>query len=121
MRNSSLILAGLLATVTLTTSGQAQDQAGNNNEEFADAPLPPDLPDPIKSGETIEPEIYIFRTEEKVVEEYRVNGHLYMMKITPKIGRPYYLIDMDGDGQMEGKLSDIYNTPPVPQWVLLSW
>ena len=121
MRHRSLILAGLLATVTLPIHGQAPDKTGNNDEQFADAPLPPDLPEPIKSGETIEPEIYIVRTEEKIVEEYRVNGHLYMVKVTPRIGRPYYLMDMDGDGQMEGKLSDIYNTPPVPQWVLLSW
>jgi hypothetical protein len=95
--------------------------AQSDDEKFADAPLPPKLPEPLESGQTIEPEVYIVRTEKEVVEEYKVNGHLYMIKITPKIGKPYYLIDQNGDGQMEGKISDIYNTPRVPQWVLFSW
>ena len=95
--------------------------AQSEDEKFADAPLPPKLPEPLESGQTIEPEVYIVRTEKEVVEEYRVNGHLYMIKITPKIGKPYYLIDQNGDGQWEGKISDIYNPPHVPQWVLFSW
>lgn len=95
--------------------------AQNNDEKFGEALPPPDLPDPVKSGQTIEPEVSIVRTEKELIEEYRLNGHLYMVKITPKVGKPYYLIDQDGDGQMEGKISDIYNTPRVPQWVLFSW
>ena len=110
-----LILAGLLLVVP---PGLAQT---DDNEQFADAPLPPKLPEPLESGQTIQPEVYIVRTEKEVIEEYKVNGHLYMIKITPKIGKPYYLIDQNGDGQMEGKISDIYNTPRVPQWVLFSW
>jgi len=33
-----------------------------------------------------------------MVEEYRIRGRLYMLKITPRVGRPYYLIDPRGDG-----------------------
>ena len=32
------------------------------------------------------------------VEEYRANGRVYMLKITPKVGKPYYLIDQKGEG-----------------------
>lgn len=32
------------------------------------------------------------------VEEYRANGRIYMLKITPKVGKPYYLIDQKGEG-----------------------
>ena len=109
-----MILAGVLAFIPPCA-------AQNDDEQFSEALPPPDLPEPLKSGDTIEPEVYIVRTDKEVIEEYRLNGHLYMIKITPKAGKPYYLIDENGDGQMEGKISDIYNTPRVPQWVLFSW
>jgi len=119
MKKLILILVNLLALTPLVYAQSEQTEPVQ--EEFADAPLPPELPEPLESGETIEPEVFIIRTEQEVIEEYRVNGHLYMVKITPRIGRPYYLIDENGDGQMEGKISDIYNTPRVPQWVLTTW
>lgn len=93
-----------------------------DEEEFEDAPMPPELPEPLESGQVIEPEVTIVRTEKEIIEEYRVNGNLYMIKITPAAGPAYYLIDSDGDGQMEGrKMSSIYNPGQVPQWVLFTW
>lgn len=90
-------------------------------EEFSDAPLPPDLPDPLESGQPIEPQVSIIRRDDAIIEEYRLNGRMYMAKITPKIGKPYYLVDQDGDGQMEARMSVIYDDFVVPQWVLFSW
>jgi len=86
-----------------------------------DVPEPPDLPDPVESGEAIEPEVTIIRRKDAVIEEYRVNGNLYMIKITPAVGKPYYLVDRDGDGRMESRLSQLYNDILVPQWVLFRW
>ncbi len=86
-----------------------------------DVPLPPTLPDPLKSGEAIEPEVVIIRTDEAVIEEYRLNGKHYMTRITPVVGPAYYLVDRDGDGQMESRMSEIYDDFHVPQWVLFSW
>ena len=53
-----------------------------------------------------------------MVEEYRVNGRLYKIKVTPLRGEPYILIDQRGDGSfvpMEGP-----GTPglSIPQWVI---
>lgn len=90
-------------------------------QEFDAAPPPPDIPPPLESGTPIEPEVTIIRKENAVIEEYRVNGMLYMVKVTPRVGKPYYLIDQDGDGTMETKSTDIYRDPVVPQWVLFSW
>ncbi len=112
------ILFTLLLGLCLTGSAYAYEVA---DEEFADAPLPPDLPDPLQSGQAIEPEVNIIRRGESTIEEYRLNGRMYMVKITPKIGKPYYLIDKDGDGQMEARMSEIYDDFVVPQWVLFSW
>ncbi len=61
------------------------------------------------------------RLEEQRVEEYRLNGRLFMIKIIPKKGPPYYLIDSDGDGVMESRQDDLDPNMPVPSWVLLRW
>ena len=91
-----------------------------SEQEFEDAPAPPDIPPALETGAPIEPEVTIIRRDEEVIEEYRVNGVLYMVKVTPKVGKPYYLIDGDGDGKMETR-SSLYNDPVVPQWVIFSW
>jgi hypothetical protein len=90
-------------------------------QEFEAVPAPPDLPDPLESGQPIEPEVTIIRRDQQVIEEYRVNGLLYMVKITPALGKPYYLIDRDGDGRLESRREGIYDDGLVPQWVLFSW
>jgi len=56
-----------------------------------------------------------------VLEEYRINGQLYMVKVTPIEGVSYYLLDDDGDGHMETKMNAIHSDPVVPQWVLFRW
>lgn len=90
--------------------------------EFADAPEPPDLPDPVESGEAIEPEVTIIQREDARIEEYRVNGQLYMVKVMPNVGPSYYLLDRDGDGHLESNLNEIHKASEiVPQWVLFRW
>lgn len=84
-------------------------------------PPPPDIPKPIQSGEAIEPEVTIIQKDDATVEEYRMNGNLYMIKITPSVGAPYYLLDRDGDGMMEFRTSKLGNDMVVPQWVLFEW
>jgi len=36
-----------------------------------------------------------------VIEEWRVNGRLHTVKVTPARGPVYYLVDSDGDGQID--------------------
>ncbi|MGH8538000.1 MAG: DUF2782 domain-containing protein [Gammaproteobacteria bacterium] len=87
-------------------------------------PLPeaaPAPPEPVQSGESLEPDIRIIQKKDAIIEEYRVNGNLYMVKVIPAVGKPYYLLDQDGDGRMETNMSAIYSDFVVPQWVLFSW
>lgn len=91
------------------------------DEELAPVPAPPELPDPIQSGQAIEPQVTIIRKDDAIIEEYRLDGRHYMTKITPAAGPAYYLVDRDGDGQMETRMSEIYDDFSVPQWVLFSW
>lgn len=73
------------------------------------------------ADQELEPDVTIVQRKDATIEEYRLNGRLYMVKVMPVIGKPYYLMDQDGDGLMESKISDLYNDPVVPQWVILSW
>ena len=41
-----------------------------------------------------------------VVEEYRLNGQVYMVKVRPKKGIPYTLHDTNGDGRLDAKDGD---------------
>lgn len=81
---------------------------------------PPRLPEPQQSGEALEPEVTIVETDRGTVHEYRVNGQLYMVKIVPRVGEPYYMLDTNGDGEMDAREDDIHNVA-TPQWVLFSW
>ena len=67
----------------------------------------------------IQPSVTIQEHSNRVVEEYRVNNNLYMVKVTPSVGAPYYLVDQDGSGDMEYRRS-VYGAQ-APQWTLFSW
>lgn len=109
----------LLLLSTLVASAYAIEEA----PPPGDAPIPeqPELPPPVQSGEALEPDVTIIRRPKETVEEYRINGHLYMVKVTPSIGPAYYLVDDDGDGQLESRRGDMDRGLKVPQWVLFSW
>ena len=79
-----------------------------------------ELPTLPQLEEGVEPEVTIIHKEESMVEEFRLNGELFMVKITPSRGYPYYLIDTDGDGSFETRRNEL-DAPAVVQWRLFSW
>ena len=91
----------------------------------ADKPMPVPEPPPLPEASTtpaanaeVKPEVTVKQRGENKIEEYRINGRLYMIKVTPRVGKPYYLVDHKGDGVFssanERELS-------VPMWTILSW
>ena len=78
-------------------------------------PLPP--PPVINNSADNEPEVTITKEKVVTVEEYRVGGRLYMIKIIPKVGKPYYLVDDRGDGKFSRQESLDSGVRP-PQWVI---
>ena len=111
------LVSGIFCLI-LTTAVAAEDYS---EEELAPVPEPPTIPDPLQSGQAIEPQVTIIRKDDAIIEEYRLDGRLYMTRIIPAVGPAYYLVDRDGDGQMETRMSEIYDDFTVPQWVLFSW
>lgn len=92
-------------------------------------PAPPDLqpvPDgpPTLSeeeGAPVVPEITIRRLADGTIREYRVNGQLYMVQVIPVKGIPYFLVDVDGDGNLETRYNDLDPRIMIPAWVILRW
>ncbi len=80
-------------------------------------PEPPPMPG---MADGFEPEVTITKRGEDTIEEYRANGRLYMVKVTPPHGTPYYLIDQKGDGVMV-QWHQSMPTLSVPMWVIRSW
>jgi hypothetical protein len=78
--------------------------------------LPPKVQD-----EQIEPTVTIREEEERRVEEYSRNGQVYMVKITPKGGVPYYYIDTDGDGNLETSPSKGLEPVHPVFWKVKEW
>ena len=82
---------------------------------LACSPLPL-LAEDAPSGE---PEVTIRQEGDKTIQEYRVNGFLYAIKVTPKNGKPYFLVRADGS---EGNF--IRSDQPdmlIPAWEIFSW
>ncbi|MDH3326925.1 MAG: DUF2782 domain-containing protein [Gammaproteobacteria bacterium] len=74
-----------------------------------------------EEDQTSGPDIRILSDKHSSIAEYRSNGRLYMIKVTPKKGPPYYLVDADGDGNMETRRNDLSPNLLIPSWVLFSW
>jgi len=126
MRTFLFILLALLLTpaaLAETPPKDAKDQAAGT------AAVPPPPPPPenynpptapgAQSTEQPEPEVTITTKGTEKHEEYRINGRLYMIKVIPAHGKPYYLIDREGNGQFSR--SDFEPRISVPMWVIKSW
>lgn len=105
--------AALLASAVFPAA--AQDRAAERPSLAEPPPPPPGITDP-----ALEPQVTIVRRGEDKVEEYRVKGKLYMLKVTPPHGTPYFLVDEQGDGSWTRR--DATETGlRVPMWVILSF
>lgn len=80
-------------------------------------PEPPDAPEGYEADPASEPQVTIVKRGEDTIEEYRVNGDLYMQKITPSHGVPYYLVKETVDGGW-ARLDGPGERIAVPNWVL---
>lgn len=84
----------------------------------------PDLaspPVPTGTTEDMEPEVNIQQRGDERIEEYSINGQVYMIKVVPAKGVPYYLIDTDGDGELESRRGELDPKLLVPSWTIFRW
>ena len=99
----------LLAAVAFNVAAQTRP---SNLQPLPEPPPPPKMLD-----ESLEPQVTIVNRGSDKVEEFRLNGKLYMVKVTPPHGTPYYLIDKRGDG-MFARQESLDSGLRVPMWVV---
>jgi hypothetical protein len=66
-----------------------------------------------------DPDVTIRQDGDKMIQEYRQNGFLYAVKVTPKHGKPYFLVRADGTSP-----NFIRSDQPdmlIPQWEIFKW
>lgn len=68
---------------------------------------------------TGEPDVTIRQEGNNTVEEYRINGFLYAIKVTPKNGAPYFLVAVDDDGNFTR--ADAPSGMRIPSWKIFEW
>lgn len=113
MRRLSLLAAAAL----FAAAGAALAQAGRADLQPLPA-VPPPPPEMAPFNAALEePQVTIKKRENETVEEYRVNGKLYMLKVTPAHGVSYYLVDDKGDGTFSRK-DMMDDGVRVPMWVI---
>ncbi|MBF7728816.1 DUF2782 domain-containing protein [Pseudomonas sp. N040] len=65
-----------------------------------------------------EPDVTIRTEGDKTISEYRINGFLYAIKVTPKQGKPYFLVRADASEMwMRSDKPEML----VPAWEIFSW
>jgi hypothetical protein len=110
-----------VAAVIVAAAAYAQAPPPPPLPDATPAPVaPPPLPPDIAGDLELEPEVTIVRREDNVIEEVRVKGELRFIKVTPKGGRPYFLVpDASGHAFIRRDSHDI--ALKVPMWVLFSF
>jgi len=89
---------------------------GGSEQARRPQPLPPKV-----EGEAVEPEVTIRREADRTVEEYSIQGRVFMIKIDPDNAPPYYIVDTDGDGIIDIDDDDRLTPVKPVQWKLFEW
>ncbi len=90
-------------------------------EPLPDIPPPPKLSTAPAPDDDEGPQVTIRQDGENKVEEYRTkSGKVYAVRVTPRIGKPYVLVDPDGKGTMTNA-GEINGGVKAPQWTLFEF
>lgn len=114
MRHRNPLVPTLLLLIAVMSGTAAYAQ---NKPATQPIPEPPPPPPGYELDPAAEPQVTIRKRGEDIIEEYRIGGKLYMIKVTPPNGRPYYMIDERGDGKFARQESHDSGIRP-PMWVI---
>lgn len=109
------LIAFLLIALTLPVYAEG---AKPLPKDLQPIPEPPPPPAGMELDPAFEPQVTIVKRGADSVEEYRLGGKLYMLKVTPPHGVSYYLVDSLGDGKFS-RQEGLDSGVRVPQWVLM--
>ncbi|MGH8106948.1 MAG: DUF2782 domain-containing protein [Arenimonas sp.] len=107
-----------LAMQNATAAEKAPKPAAK--EPVKEAPIPEKVP--AKASEENAPSVKI-RTRDNgdIVEEYRQGGVVTMVKVTPSRGKPYYIMDNNGDGRLDRADAEAAGGVVPVSWIIATW
>ncbi len=110
----------LLAATLIAAALAASAQSGERKPPAGSTPLsePPPPPPMEQTVPALEPVVTTRHEGDQEIVEYRIKGKLYMQRVTPKHGKPYVLMDHQGDGTFMRQDNPLDSGVRVPQWVL---
>ena len=112
----ALLLFSFLVPALAQSGARARPPGSLPLEEV---PPPPPIPEASpRDANAIAPEVTTRTEGDQTVQEYRHKGKLYMVRVTPRHGRPYVLVDQRGDGQFTRQDNPLDTGLRVPQWVI---
>ncbi len=115
------VTAAFLLAVGLASVTPAAAQTRERPPNLQPVPEPPPPPKGFELDSTLDPQVTIVKRGGETVEEYRMGGRLYMMKVTPEGGgTPYYLVDHTGNGSFARQTTHDTGLRP-PMWVIHSF
>ena len=109
-----------LIVVLITSVNMAAEQKEANKETRKTQPVQ-EAPK-VSKGYVPQSEITITESKDSLIKEYRIEGQIRAIKVTPKNGFPaYYLVDESGTGEFIKFGPDMGPEMKVPQWILFEW
>ena len=112
------VAMALFAIATAASFAQAPPKG---LESLPDVPPPPKLSTTTTPDDAETPQITIRQEGENKVEEFRTkSGKVYAIRVTPKIGKPYVLVDPDGKGTMTNA-TEINGGVKPAQWTIFEF
>lgn len=93
--------------------------------QFAEPEIPPPMPAdiPEEASQIAPPDVRIIQTPQGParIEEFKQNGRVYMVRVTPSFGPAYYIVDSNGDGRLDQRRVGGMEEVMPPMWKLFSW
>ena len=109
------VIVGLLFAAALPVAAQQAKPP-----ELQPLPAPPPPPPGYELDPAFEPQVTILKRGTDTIEEFRIGGRLYMIRITPAGGRPYYLVDQQGAGNFV-RYDNYDSGLRPPMWVIFQF
>ena len=111
---------GLLLIAAFAWALEAAAQKAPPPPKLEPLPEPPPPPAEVAADPDLQPQVTIIQRENETIEEYRVNGRLTMIKVTPRHGRPYFLVAEGVNGAFVRRDS-LDSGLRVPLWLLFEF
>ncbi|MFN3843149.1 MAG: DUF2782 domain-containing protein [Rehaibacterium terrae] len=119
MRRPLIAFSLLLALPALAQQSTPRELLAQERDAVKEVPIPEKIPAPAEREPPPAVRILVDERTGDRIEEYRVNGRLHMVKVTPRRGPPYYLLDTNGDGRLDSKDGEGPVRPVY--WVVYQW